>query len=176
MCRRLSIDRRLDTASSSAAALRAALSYLGAPALVLAADGRILEVNDAAHALLTTSRDDLNESLRSALAGHTGPMAFEMTRLVDHGTPASWLAVLRMDRREARIATAVAAATAWWGLTRRQGEVLDWVVRGHDNITIAVELGISGRAVELHVTAMFDRAGVESRTALVAKVLLGISG
>jgi DNA-binding NarL/FixJ family response regulator len=58
-----------------------------------------------------------------------------------------------------------------WQLTPRQGEVLGLVSRGLANATIAAALGCGDRAVELHLTALFDRAGVESRAALVARVL-----
>jgi DNA-binding NarL/FixJ family response regulator len=47
------------------------------------------------------------------------------------------------------------------------------VVNGTPNTTIATMLRVSVRAVELHVTKLLDRAGVDSRAALVAHVLLG---
>jgi len=47
------------------------------------------------------------------------------------------------------------------------------VVRGLANKTIAELLTISLRAVELHVSAIFDQAGVDCRAALVSRVLVG---
>ena len=58
-----------------------------------------------------------------------------------------------------------------WTLTPRQLAVLELVVTGMANATIAAMLGIADRTVESHVTAIFDRAGVDSRAALVATVL-----
>jgi DNA-binding NarL/FixJ family response regulator len=49
------------------------------------------------------------------------------------------------------------------------------VVRGMANATIAAELGISERAVEGHVSAIFDRAGVDNRAALVALVMQAVT-
>jgi DNA-binding CsgD family transcriptional regulator len=62
---------------------------------------------------------------------------------------------------------------ARWGLTPRQREVLGRVAGGDATGTIAAALGISERAIEMHLTALFDRVGVDSRAALVARVLLG---
>ena len=55
-------------------------------------------------------------------------------------------------------------------LTGRE-EVLALALRGYANPAIAAHLGVSGRAVELHITALFDRVGVESRAASVVQVL-----
>jgi DNA-binding NarL/FixJ family response regulator len=41
------------------------------------------------------------------------------------------------------------------------------------NRTTAAILRVSERAVELHVSAILDRAGVGSRAALLADILLG---
>lgn len=61
---------------------------------------------------------------------------------------------------------------ALWTLTPRQRGVLGCIVRGHKNRDIGRELGISERTVEVHVSAILDRAGMESRSALVAATLL----
>jgi DNA-binding CsgD family transcriptional regulator len=54
------------------------------------------------------------------------------------------------------------------GLTRRQAEVLAWLVQGKANIDIAAILAISPRTVARHVEAIFERLGVRSRTAAAA--------
>ena len=58
-----------------------------------------------------------------------------------------------------------------WTLTPRQAEVLACLAEGQANPAIAATLGIALRTVEFHVTALFDRAGVETRSALVASLL-----
>ena len=68
-------------------------------------------------------------------------------------------------------ATAVAAGGTRWTLSQRQVAVLEHVARGLANATIAALLGVSERAIEHHVTALLQRAGVTNRAGLVAAVL-----
>jgi DNA-binding NarL/FixJ family response regulator len=56
-----------------------------------------------------------------------------------------------------------------WKLTSRQSEVLSLVSRGYTNALIGQTLGIAERTVEFHVTALFDKAGVDNRTTLIAR-------
>jgi len=58
-----------------------------------------------------------------------------------------------------------------FGLTRREGEVLAWVSRGKTNRDISAILGTSPRTVQKHVEHIFQKLGVETRTAAAAKVL-----
>ena len=51
------------------------------------------------------------------------------------------------------------------GLTRRVAEVLLWVAQGKTNADIATILGISEWTVKKHVLEIFERLGVETRTA-----------
>lgn len=50
--------------------------------------------------------------------------------------------------------------------------MLHQLAKGHSNACISAELGISERTVEVHITAIFDRAQCASRAQLVAAVLL----
>ena len=59
------------------------------------------------------------------------------------------------------------------GLTRREGEVLEWVSRGKTNWEIALILDISARTVQKHLEHIFQKLGVETRTAAAAKVRPG---
>jgi DNA-binding CsgD family transcriptional regulator len=54
------------------------------------------------------------------------------------------------------------------GLTRRQAEVLGWLVDGKANLQIAAILAISPSTVARHVEAIFERVGVQTRTAAAA--------
>lgn len=56
-------------------------------------------------------------------------------------------------------------------LTARQGQVAALVAEGLTNAEVADSLGLSVKAVEKHVSAIFDRLGVDSRTAVAALVL-----
>jgi DNA-binding NarL/FixJ family response regulator len=55
-------------------------------------------------------------------------------------------------------------------LTTRQSEVLRHVAAGCTNKEIAVELGLSVKTVDRHVDNIFDRLGVNSRAAAVARM------
>jgi DNA-binding CsgD family transcriptional regulator len=54
------------------------------------------------------------------------------------------------------------------GLTRREIEVLCLIARGRANRAIATELHLSERTVHRHVSNIFTKLGVDSRTAAVA--------
>jgi DNA-binding NarL/FixJ family response regulator len=55
-------------------------------------------------------------------------------------------------------------------LTPRQHEVASLVADGFSNAEISVALGISEKTVEKHLTDVFGRLGVQSRTAVAATV------
>lgn len=54
------------------------------------------------------------------------------------------------------------------GLTRRQAEILHWMVQGKRNAEIGIILGISERTVDKHRENMFATLGVETRTSAIA--------
>ncbi|WP_053380594.1 response regulator transcription factor [Nitrospira moscoviensis] len=61
------------------------------------------------------------------------------------------------------------------GLGHRESEVLAWVSRGKTNEEIASIMGLSIKTVKKHLERIFDKLGVESRTA-AARMALGLSG
>ncbi|WP_161962460.1 helix-turn-helix transcriptional regulator [Nocardioides speluncae] len=66
------------------------------------------------------------------------------------------------------IVAATDAHTETHGLTRREVEVLRLVARGRANRAIASELHLSERTVHRHVSNIFAKLGVDSRTAAVS--------
>jgi DNA-binding CsgD family transcriptional regulator len=54
-------------------------------------------------------------------------------------------------------------------LTPREREVLDWVAAGKTNRDIAAILGASARTVEKHLERIYEKLGVETRTAAVVR-------
>jgi len=54
------------------------------------------------------------------------------------------------------------------GLTRRESQVLAWVRRGKTNREISILLSISPRTVQKHLEHIFQKLGVETRTAAAA--------
>ena len=171
--RRLSVERRLANAPHAYAALEACLEQLGAPAFVLGPTGIVHEANTAGRALLDSRGQEVRQALHACVHHRPTPLAFELARLEHHGAAAGWLAILPPRTDEERLRAAVERAAARWQLTARQRDVLALVVGGTPNTSIAIALRISVRAVELHVTKLLDHAGVDSRAALVARVLLG---
>jgi DNA-binding NarL/FixJ family response regulator len=55
-------------------------------------------------------------------------------------------------------------------LTQREAQVLLWVSRGKTNSEIATILGMSARTVSKHLEHIFEKLGVETRTAAAARV------
>ena len=72
-----------------------------------------------------------------------------------------WLVVLR----EENDASAVESLIAAFRLTQREAEVLYWVVRGKTSKDIGDILGSSPRTVDKHLEHVFEKLGVETRTA-----------
>ena len=79
----------------------------------------------------------------------------------DVRSPEQWMIVLREESDTAR----VQALIALFRLTQREGEVLHWVIQGKTNRDIGDILGMSPRTVNKHLEHVFDKLGVETRTA-----------
>ncbi len=54
-------------------------------------------------------------------------------------------------------------------LTQREMDVLEWVARGKTNRDVAEILGMSHRTVNKHLEHIYEKLGVETRTAAVAQ-------
>lgn len=165
--RRLSADRVLRSQQLTMAAIATALDHLDDAAFVLGPRGQVAFVNHAARTRLRLDRTNTLDALGATDACDR----IERVPLRCEGIPPHTLVVLRRAAEVERCAARVQRAADRWRLTRRQREVLQLVIRGRGNASIAEELGIGERTVELHVTAILDRACVNSRTSLVALVL-----
>jgi len=78
-----------------------------------------------------------------------------------------WLIVMR-ESDDAAVIEAVALACK---LTAREAEVLYWVVKGKTNRDIGDILGTSPRTITKHLEHVFEKLGVETRTAAAALAL-----
>ena len=58
--------------------------------------------------------------------------------------------------------------TRAFGLSKREREVLHLLAQGHSNRAIADQLFIAEATVKVHVTAIFTKLGVDSRSAATA--------
>jgi DNA-binding CsgD family transcriptional regulator len=55
-------------------------------------------------------------------------------------------------------------------LSPREGEVIQLLLRGYSNRDIAATLGITPATVKRHLSRIFDKTGVDSRTQLVCRL------
>ncbi|MDE2368037.1 MAG: response regulator [Burkholderiales bacterium] len=78
-----------------------------------------------------------------------------------------WLVVLR----EVSDAATVEATMLAFGLTMRESEVLYWVAKGKTNRDIGDILGSSPATVKKHLERVYEKLGVETRTAAAAMAL-----
>ena len=60
-------------------------------------------------------------------------------------------------------------AAAYPDLTRRERQILEHIARGLDNLQIAAHLDVSEKTVRNHITAVFDKIGVENRAQAIVQ-------
>ncbi len=144
--------------SSALGLLRVYWDWTGTSAQLPSTLRRILRWRSRVRARSTT--EVRKEEL---MAGRDG--ASLLVRLVeDHG-----LLWLLLDERSRPLDGTRVQAN---GLTERETEVLQWLAAGKTNMDIAKILAISPRTVEKHVERIFQRLGVETRTAAAAEFYL----
>lgn len=91
-----------------------------------------------------------------------------LANLADQTGEDEWLVVLREENDASAIESLIAA----FRLTQREAEVLYWLTLGKTNNDIAEILGNSPRTVNKHLEHVFEKLGVETRTA-AAKLAMG---
>ena len=64
----------------------------------------------------------------------------------------------------------IAAFQDRFGLSRREMQVTELVLRGHPNHYIAATLGIAPATTKKHLSSIFDKVGVTSRAQLASKL------
>jgi DNA-binding CsgD family transcriptional regulator len=93
--------------------------------------------------------------------------------------------MLPLSRRDLRAALEVlrtigAQAPGWAAkpagarLTPREREVLEWVAAGKTNRDIAAILGARPRTIEKHLERIYEKLGVETRTAAAGRISLAM--
>lgn len=149
-------------------ALEESLAAISSPAFISSESGTIIHANAPGSATAAAAVDGLRGELARAARSLEDPSAAAgalVTALRCAGMPTYYLVVFRAPSSlEAR----VEQAAQLWDLTPRQREVLALVAEGFANKTIAIKLRCAERTVESHLTAIFDKSGINGRTALVA--------
>lgn len=159
---RLKLERRVDRAQLAKQGLAAVLERFGRPAYLVDARGQLLHANTSGIALHDADPRALRATLDAAIKGDPSS---EVELVPLGGKPPSWMAILaERDAATARLK----AFSSQWGLTPRQTDVMRELARGESNREIAAALGCSERTVELHVTAILQKVGADSRSAAVA--------
>ncbi|MBX3232372.1 MAG: LuxR family transcriptional regulator [Labilithrix sp.] len=168
----LTLARLLGKGKLARVALAAALDALDGPAFIVSARGTPLHANASGARKLASNGDDdgdgdrLRRSLAAAAKDGSDPARTALvTPLRGETGPTYFLVVF--PRRSSAAATA-AYATSLWELTPRQSDVLTMLLEGFTNKTIALRLGCAERTVETHLTAIFQKSGFDSRSALLA--------
>jgi DNA-binding CsgD family transcriptional regulator len=88
----------------------------------------------------------------------------KLQTLADQGHDGELLIVLREESH----ATVIEALMTAFQLTTREAEVLYWVIYGKTNRDIGEILDSSHRTVNKHLEHVFEKLGVETRTAAAA--------
>jgi len=156
--------RSLTKLVSNRRVLAVALEYVPSAAYVIQDDGHIMYANELGEAELADPA--MHGRLLRAIDGADDEFDVHATR-----EPGQRLVFLVIANSCDAVESRTTAAASRWNLTARHREVLAFVMRGFTNLRIGLELGISERTVEAHVTAILSRAGCASRTELLASVL-----
>jgi DNA-binding CsgD family transcriptional regulator len=121
-------------------------------------------------------RDHLSRMQESAAARTLTPAVTLLTN--PHGEPL-YVHVLPLPGRDGKERLAVTvrelgiereAFARRYGLSPREVEVAELVLRGYANPTIAYRLGIAPTTAKRHLTRIFDKIGVDSRTQLLSRL------
>jgi DNA-binding CsgD family transcriptional regulator len=166
--RRFGAERLLTNGRATKLMFDAALEEISGLAFVVSERGTVLEANSVGVAWLAhegvAGRRALREACRNPL--HVASQEFRVTKVTSPGVATRFLVV---KRDEPRLEHSAKEAGKRWGFSARENDVLTHLAEGMTNRSIAAALAISERTVEVHLTSMFDKAQVESRSELVAK-------
>lgn len=151
------------------ARLAAVLAHVPGPAFILGEDGGIVLANQRGWEHLSAEPDAF-EALSRARRGGSGNAEGKRITIAPIPHPASAEVLAIVAEEGDGLAVRLAACTRQWGLTRRQAETLALAARGESNKEIAAKLGCTEATVEIHMTRIFEKSGVRTRAAAIARV------
>lgn len=158
-------------ARGARAAIETVLGLISRPALLIDSGGQIRLANWAGERLLARERAQVQAALRRVVGGHTPDFGWRLTAVGGASQTSGFIAVLDPAPAPSFGGASRRAAADRWKLTERQAAVLALVADGATNAAVAEALGIKPRTVEFHLSVIFDKAGVDNRATLIAKLL-----
>ncbi|MFN7982275.1 MAG: helix-turn-helix transcriptional regulator [Vicinamibacterales bacterium] len=150
-------------------------------AVLVFRDHQLVYANEAAQLLRARLRAKYRSELTVLLTDHlrelqrgVGPTMSLLTG--QRGEP-FYLHVIPLDASGDDIAVSVrelgssmGAFRSRYGLSRREAEVVELVMLGYRNRDIASVLGAAPATIKKHLTHIFDKVGVDTRTQLIARI------
>jgi DNA-binding CsgD family transcriptional regulator len=152
------LDTKQSVRHATARALRSIGKYFGA----LTADNHLPKV---LHHWVCRENNNHRESFETAPLRPWDIEHADGSRLTITCIPCRDGATLILQERP------VPGDLSFLGLSRRESEVMLWVTRGKSNEEISLLLGMSLGTVKKHMEHIFNKLGVESRTAAAATAL-----
>jgi len=150
----------------------AALEAIVSPAYFVDGDAVVVAANAAGRASLARDGARAAALLRRAVRPQRSAEQpdCKIIRVGGPGRSPHYLVVEASLDRFAERDARVVAASARWKLTKRQAEVLALVAEGLSIRAMAAQLGCAEKTVETHLTTMLEKAQVETRAELAARV------
>lgn len=181
---RLDVDSRISLAMTTTTTcgpaattlLNAVIDVVDSPLFLVGSSGMLIVANEAGRHLLESQSPDnpqVQKILRMSMV--KGPEITTWTidemsawrRWIEVDGSAYALIVVEVAR--ASIEAVLKRAVQTYALTARQAEVLRLTLEGASNKEIASRLRMALRTVEVHLSAIFEKTGAESRARLIAK-------
>jgi DNA-binding CsgD family transcriptional regulator len=144
---------------------------------------QLVYLNPAAAALRERLRTRYRSELTVLLRDHLGNLsekrdaATTISLLTGQRGEPFYLHVMPLDGSGTDVAvsvrelgTAMGAFSIRYGLSKREAEVVELVLLGYRNRDIATTLGAAPATIKKHLTHVFDKVGVDTRTQLIARI------
>jgi DNA-binding CsgD family transcriptional regulator len=165
----------------SAALLRSVIDQLTLAIFIFRSD-RLVYANPSAKRLVQRLRSKYGIELLVMLLDHLAqfrersPGSATTLSLTGHDNEPFVVRLFELGRRGdvavsvREIGVDIAAFQDRFGLSRRELQVTELVLRGHPNHYIAATLGIAPATTKKHLSSIFDKVGVTSRAQLASKL------
>ena len=143
---------------------------------------QLIYVNDAARQLRDRLRAKYRLELTVLLQDHIRNLdrheaVSSMSLLTGQRGEPFYLHVIPLDQSGSDVAvsvrelgTSMGAFRTRYRLSKREAEVVELVLLGYRNRDIATTLGTSPTTIKKHLTHIFDKVGVDTRTQLIARI------